>query len=183
MKWDKKFFIGSILVPVALAVIGWVYVNPPALVTKTINNHGIFTEGQTGNNTFIQNNYGAPANEWQPLQPDQLTALKKELEKISPPTRQTLIMRCNSDSSGCKELAASFGSAFKKVGWPGSIIDGGYLRNFGVIQDHGVVGIKIYGAGNLKELKNAIEVTTPYTVEIGQQSLSGSTILYIGYKS
>ena len=47
----QKFILGSIIVPVVLAVIGWIYVRSSTTnISSLPNNSGIVTQGQTGNN-------------------------------------------------------------------------------------------------------------------------------------
>jgi hypothetical protein len=57
MRWDKKYFVGSILVPIVLAVVGWWVLYPSPSTSNSIsnssNNSGIVTQGQTGNNFLI----------------------------------------------------------------------------------------------------------------------------------
>jgi len=57
MKWykDRKYLVGSILLPTLLAVIGWIYANSSSSdsISNAPNNAGIITQGQSGNNVII----------------------------------------------------------------------------------------------------------------------------------
>jgi hypothetical protein len=57
MRWyrDKKYIVGSILVPIVLAVAGWwihASFSPSNSITSVLNT-GIVTQGQTGNNIIM----------------------------------------------------------------------------------------------------------------------------------
>jgi hypothetical protein len=59
MKWykDKRWLAGSIILPVGVALFGWLYANSssPISITNLSNNTGIVTQGQTGGNNTINN--------------------------------------------------------------------------------------------------------------------------------
>ena len=53
MKWDAKYTVGSIIIPIGLAVAGWlIHKSLPTSnsITSVPLNTGIVTQGQTGNN-------------------------------------------------------------------------------------------------------------------------------------
>jgi hypothetical protein len=55
MRWNAKFVVSSILIPVVLAAVGWVYTrsSPSNSITSIPHNTGIVTQGQTGNNIIV----------------------------------------------------------------------------------------------------------------------------------
>jgi hypothetical protein len=50
---DHKFLVGSIIVPVSVAIVGWLYLGSSTSITNAPQNTGVITQGQTGNNTII----------------------------------------------------------------------------------------------------------------------------------
>jgi hypothetical protein len=82
---DRKFVIGSIVVPVVIAVVGWFYFMSPSphaesTITNVPNNAGIVMQGQSGNNTF-----NMPAQQPPPPSPaiNPIAALIAEGQNIS----------------------------------------------------------------------------------------------------
>jgi hypothetical protein len=49
---DHKFLLAGIIVPVGIAVIGWVYFNSSSSIYNAPQNTGVITRGQTGINTI-----------------------------------------------------------------------------------------------------------------------------------
>lgn len=176
---DKKFIIGSICIPVILAVIGWAHERPSYSIGNITNNEGIITQGQHGDNYNIVRKVVSP-NEWQPLADEEIVDLESKLREIDPLTRSPLAIRCNTNSAGCKKLAASFAEAFERVSWPKARPN--YFWNAGNIQDSSIINIEMYGAGDLERLKNIIAQTTSLEIKTRNPSQHGATVLYIGNK-
>jgi hypothetical protein len=52
---DKKFLLGSIILPVGLAIVGWSYFGSSNSMGQISNYQGIVTQGQSGGNNTVIN--------------------------------------------------------------------------------------------------------------------------------
>src|SRR5262245_22214160 len=57
VKWykDKKFLIGSVIIPATLAILGWLYFNSGNSIGQITNYQGIVTQGQSGGTNTVLN--------------------------------------------------------------------------------------------------------------------------------